>query len=515
MAGDERSPRPPPRMAEPWSQSEKNPQAEHAGGDRTTARAELLGREPPHNHEVEEALLACCMLDATGSAMDQCESAHLVPEAFHKLAHQTLYRVFQQLRRQRGANGLGSDDSAVSFLTVGDYLRSHNLQTLFPDKKDLVGAERLLIDYIGGEEVLLQISGRVESTVHAGHYVELVREKYILRQIITMGQGLVDRCYTHQDNIEAFLDRVEQDVMQLGETKTQDTIVPLKDPMDAVTAQIALMMTGKGGERGLQTGFTDLDRMTFGLQPGDMVVLAARPSMGKTSLAMNIAENVALGQKERGDVLVYSLEMTSESLAFRMVTGRARVNHHRIRKGMANREEQTRLAEAAKELSQAAMVIEDSSNLSIMEMRAKARRQHRKRPLSLIVIDYLQLVRPTDGRVPREQQISEASRGVKGLAKELGVPVLVLAQLNRESEKEKRAPRLSDLRESGAIEQDADVVLLLAFRMESGDKAEHSLASTERTLHIAKQRNGPTGDIPLTFLKDFTRFENYIPEPNS
>jgi len=266
------------------------------------------------------------------------------------------------------------------------------------------------------------------------------------------------------------------------------------------------MLTGVG------TGFTDLDRMTSGLHPGEMVVIAARPSMGKTSLAMNIAEHVAIEQKL--PVGVFSLEMTSESLVLRMLCSRSRVNLRSVREGFLAERDFPKLTGAAGKLANAPLFIDDSSGLSILQLRAKARRMAQQYGIKLFVIDYLQLLHSTARRAEnRQQEIADISNGIKSLAKELSVPVIVLSQLNRELEKDKnRKPRMSDLRESGAIEQDADVVGLL-YKPSSGDDDEAGGGSEEQdavpvNLLIAKQRNGPTGDVNLTFLKSYTRFES-------
>lgn len=277
---------------------------------------------------------------------------------------------------------------------------------------------------------------------------------------------------------------------------------------------ITKMMMKKGELTGVASGFKDLDALTFGFQRQEMIVLAARPSMGKTSFALNIAEAAALPKK--GDphaTLVFSLEMSSSQLALRMLCSRARVNMKLLRDGLLskNGQEQQELLKAADEFSKASLFIDDSSHLTIMELRAKARRLYSRLPskLGLIIVDYLQLLSPTDPQIPREQQVSEISRGLKALAKELDVPVLVLSQLNRSSEKENRTPKLSDLRESGSIEQDADVVLMLARPKDADEK--YQVAADSAELIVAKQRNGPVGDLKLTFLRDITRFENYTP----
>jgi replicative DNA helicase len=257
--------------------------------------------------------------------------------------------------------------------------------------------------------------------------------------------------------------------------------------------------------------------LTFGFQKAEMIVLAARPSMGKTSLALNIAEAAALPHRGQPvPTLIFSLEMSSAQLALRMLCSRARVNIKLLREGLLPKhgaEEHRLLVEVADELSKSPLFIDDSSHLSIMELRAKARRLYSRHQLGLIVVDYLQLLSPIDPMMPREQQVAEMSRGLKAMAKELDLPVLVLSQLNRSSEKENRAPRLSDLRESGSIEQDADVVLMLARPKDSDERFQ--TAADAADLVVAKQRNGPVGQLQLTFLRDITRFENFAQNPGT
>jgi replicative DNA helicase len=313
--------------------------------------------------------------------------------------------------------------------------------------------------------------------------------------------------------LDHFIGDVEKRILSINEDNAGDSAEKFDVSIDSAANLIKNILAGHT-DSGVLTGYTDIDRMTFGLHSGQMVVLAARPSMGKTSLGMNIAENAALPRDaDAKGILVFSLEMPSEQLAMRMLCGRAQVSMKRVRDRMLGQEQQKQLAREAAVLRDAPIWVDDSSGLNILQLRAKARRIHKQHKVDLIVIDYLQLISGTDQRVPREQQISEISRGIKAMAKELNLPVLVLSQLNRASEKENRQPRISDLRESGSIEQDADVVFLLAPRQNAEDNPTVPQASRERELIIAKQRNGPTGSVPLTFIPDFTRFENYTSQP--
>jgi len=366
------------------------------------------------------------------------------------------------------------------------------------------------LDEIGGYGFLTQISGRIPTTAQAGYFIEKIRELYLLRELIKVATSAVENCYSYQGGLAEFIDKVEQDIFQVTQDRISDAAKQMKEPTHAAMEVITKMMMKKGELTGVSSGFKDLDQLTFGFQKQEMIVLAARPSMGKTSLALNMAEAAAMPKKGTPvTTLVFSLEMSSSQLALRMLCARARVNMKLLRDGLLskNGEEQQRLLQTADEFSKSAIYIDDSSHLTIMELRAKARRLHSRHPLGFIVVDYLQLLSPTDPKVPREQQVAEMSRGLKALAKELDVPVLVLSQLNRAAEKENRSPKLSDLRESGSIEQDADVVLMLARPKDADEKFQVAADSAE--LIVAKQRNGPVGELKLTFLRDITRFENF------
>lgn len=443
-----------------------------------------LDRVPPHNLDAEEGLLAACLLEPS-EVVTLCVDAKLREDAFFKPAHQLVYR---------GVIELYEKGSAIDEITVADLLGS-----------------RQELEMIGGAAELTRLANRIETTAHARHWLEIVRSKWFLRRLIRTSAHVIEQCHERQDRIDTFLDQVEQQVFELSQDRVTDSAQHIRESVEAAAQMIQHMLSRTGDLEGIPSGFTDLDKMTFGLHAQEMIVLAARPSMGKTSLAMNIAESAVLpaGDRPGSPTLVFSLEMSAEQLAMRMLCCRARVNLKRIRDNMLSKEDHRALGTAATELKQAPLWIDDSGSLTILELRAKARRLHARSPLGLIVVDYLQLLSPSDSSMPREQAISEISRGMKALAKELHVPVLVLSQLNRAAEKDNRAPRLSDLRESGAIEQDADVVLLLAPRNEGNEAPQVAQAAPARDLIIAKQRNGPVGTVPLTFVPEYTRFENY------
>ncbi|MEO6875736.1 MAG: replicative DNA helicase [Opitutaceae bacterium] len=443
----------------------------------------VVGRMPPHSIEAEEYLLSCCLLDGSDS-IARCLEAKLPSAAFYASANRLIYEKLCELYQK---------NPPVDIAVLAEELKTSKQ-----------------LDSIGGFAYLTQISGRIPTTAQAQYFIDKVRELYLLRELIKVATGAVENCYSYQGGLEEFIDKVEQDIFKVTQDRVSDAAKPMKESAHEAVNVINKMMMKKGELTGVPSGFRDLDQLTWGFQRAEMIVLAARPSMGKTSFALNIAEAAAMPKKGEGvGTLIFSLEMSAAQLAMRMLCSRARINMKLLREGLLskNGNDQAELLKVADEFSKSPLFIDDSSHLSIMELRAKARRVHARHKLGFIIIDYLQLLSPTDARVPREQQVAEASRGLKALAKELNLPVLVLSQLNRASEKENRAPRLADLRESGSIEQDADVVLMLARPKDADEKFQ--VASDSAELIVAKQRNGPVGELKLTFLRDITRFENF------
>ena len=447
----------------------------------------VLDRPLPHNLDAEEGLLACCLKDITGESLSACIEARLDSGAFHRPSHQIIFQALVELHK----NG-----DQVDEIILAEHLQS---------------TEEL--EKIGGLPALYRLTSRIETTAHGTYWMKIVQEKHVVRNLIKTATSVIDRAYASPSDLDSFLGEVEQEILNVNQSQTSESTKPIADSMEKAM-DLVNRLINKEATDGVPSGFRDLDRFTHGLQPSEMTVLAARPSMGKTSLAMNMAENIVFSENKDGttnDVLVFSLEMSSLLLATRLLCCRARVDMQKLRDGFASKKEQAELASTAKEIMHAPLWIEDSANMTIHEMRAKARRRNSKSKLRLIVVDYLQLITGSDPRVQREQQIAEISRGIKAMAKELELPVLVLSQLNRDSEKEKRDPRLSDLRESGSIEQDADVVLLLGkpkdpFGVDSDNSSQN--APNQIKLHLAKQRNGPTGVVDLNFHKEFTRFES-------
>ncbi|MFU8847278.1 MAG: replicative DNA helicase [Opitutales bacterium] len=447
-------------------------------------------RVPPHNMEAEEGLLAACLIDGGLEVLTTCIELHIQPDCFFKEAHKLIFETLLELYE------LGEPiDEIVLFDTL--------------QKKGIA-------EEIGGLAQIYHIQGRIETSAHAKFYAKIVHEKYLLRRLIRTSREAVEACYQQQEDISVFIDRIETEIHDISSGRVTTTATPIKESLKEAVADIHALLNNKQEAGGVLSGFRDLDGMTYGFHPGQMIVLAARPSVGKTSLAMNFAEHAIIpdGGREATGVLVFSLEMTASQLAMRLICSRARVDMKRIRDRVASSEDQRQITQTVKELERTPLWIDDAADATILDVRAKARRIDAKHRLGLIVIDYLQLLRGTDARAPREQQIADISRGVKSLAKELDVPVVVLSQLNRESEKDNRDPRLSDLRESGSIEQDADVVLLLSRPKKQDDDESFNEGGlpgdTEHIkLIIAKQRNGPVGDIDLTFVRRYTRYENY------
>ena len=447
----------------------------------------VLDRPLPHNLDAEEGLLACCVKDITAESLSACIEARLDSDSFHRPSHQIIFQALIELHK----NGDQIDE-----IILAEHLQSTKQ-----------------LEKVGGLPALYRLTNRIETTAHGSYWMKIVQEKHMVRNLIRTATSVIDRAYSSPSDLDGFLGEVEQEILNVNQNQTNESTKPIAESMEKAM-DLVNKLINKEPTEGVPTGFRDLDRYTHGLQPSEMTVLAARPSMGKTSLAMNIAENIVFSNAPEGesnDVLVFSLEMSSLLLATRLLCCRARVDMQKLRDGFASKKEQRELARTAKEIKHSPLWIEDSASLTIFEMRAKARRRNAKSRLRLIIVDYLQLITGSDTRIQREQQIAEISRGIKAMAKELQLPVLVLSQLNRDSEKEKRDPRLSDLRESGSIEQDADVVLLLGkpkdpFGVEQGTSTPN--APNQIKLHLAKQRNGPTGTVDLNFHKEYTRFES-------
>ncbi len=446
-----------------------------------TGSAQDVHRTPPHSVEAEQGVLGSMLISPRETIAECVEKIN--EEYFYVPAHRTIYDVLVDLWNTR---------QGIDLITFTQVLRDRNL-----------------LDSVGGAAFVTNLFTFVPTAANVQYYLEIVRDKYILRQIISAATESVRRAYEEQEEVDSLLDEVEQKIFDVGEDRFKGQMLSMKDHAMQAIETIERLYERKGSITGISTGFVEFDRMTSGLHPSEMVVIAARPSMGKTALAMNIAEYVAINEKLA--VGVFSLEMSSQQLVQRMLCSRARVNLQRVRDGFLGERDFPSLTAAASKLAEAKMFIDDSASLSILELRAKARRLKAQQDVSLIIVDYLQLLRSTTRRAQdnRQLEISEISAGLKALAKDLKIPVIVVAQLNRQPEQRTGGkPRLSDLRESGSIEQDADLVgLLVRPEMYEEDEEARVEKAGEAELIIAKQRNGPVGEIPLTFLKEYTRFE--------
>jgi len=402
---------------------------------------------------------------------------------FHHPSHSTVFAILQELWK---------GNTPIDLITLTQAL-----------------ADRNQLPHIGGAAVLADLQTFLPTAANADYYIDIVREKHLLRRMISVCTTSAARCYDEQGDVKSLVDDIEKQIFTVAEDRIRGDLPDIRHHVNAAIDSIEMLYKNQGKVTGLSTGFKKFDTMTNGLHPSEMVVIAARPSMGKTALAMNIAEHVAVDQGT--PVAVFSLEMSAQQLVTRLLCSRARVNLRHISSGMMATGAQKALVKASGELGASKMVIDDTAGLSINELRAKSRRMMDKHGLGLIVIDYLQLLRSPSkrGQENRQIEIAEISNGIKALAKELSIPVIVLAQLNRKSEdRTDGKPKISDLRESGSIEQDADVVgLLYRSAYYAKDEEEKAEKGGEAELIIAKQRNGPTGEVPLTFLNEYTRFE--------
>ncbi len=427
---------------------------------------------PPHSIPAEMCLIASMMLDkeVIGTAAGMVNR-----DAFYQTDHQIIFDVLLKLYEQ---------NKPIDAVIVQEEL-----------------SRRQLLDEIGGVGYLAQILSSVPSSAHGQHYASIVREKFLLRQLIGASNEILRDAYAPHEKAELVLDKAEKRIFEIAEKKVGSQARAIGE----VAMEVYEMLEDQG-RRGIETGYFELDDMLNGLQDGEMIIIAARPSMGKTAIAMNIVENVAANN--RMPVAVFSLEMSKQQLAQRLMCSRAQIDAQKVRKSALSSEEFQKLAAVVTELNKAPIWVDDSPSLTILDLRAKARRLKMQHDIKLIMVDYMQLM-DNPGPENRQQQISEISRGVKAVARELNVPVICLSQLNRASEgRDGHRPRMSDLRESGSIEQDADVIALLHredyYRMSEPDFMPDNIAE----VIIAKQRNGPTGTVKLTFDNRTTTFRN-------
>ncbi|HSE87652.1 MAG TPA: replicative DNA helicase [Candidatus Binatia bacterium] len=438
-----------------------------------------LRKVPPQNLEAESSVLGGILLenDAVNLVLEL-----LRPEDFYRESHRKIFRAMIELTDR---------SEPVDLITLSECLKS-----------------RGELDAVGGSAYLASLADFVPTAANISYYARIVREKAILRSLITTATEIATRGYEEQGNVEEFLDTAEKVIFDISEKKIKASFVAVGDMIKDTLKTVERLYERKEMVTGVPTGYEDLDKLTAGLQPSDLVIVAGRPSMGKTAFSLNIAANAAFAGV---GVAVFSLEMAKEQLVLRMLCSEARVNNSKVRSGYLAERDFPKLANAAGRLHEALIYIDDTPAISILELRAKARRlvRDRTKKVGLIVIDYLQLMRGMGGASNREQEISEISRSLKALAKELAVPVIAISQLNRRVEdRGDRRPMMSDLRESGAIEQDADVIMFI-YRDEVYNQNSEEKGKAE--IIVAKQRNGPIDTVELTFLNEFMRFENYTP----
>ncbi len=436
-----------------------------------------LERLPPQNLEAETAVLGSMLLeeDALVTAVELLEES-----AFYKDAHRKLFSAMV---------GLYRNNVAVDLVTLTDELK-----------------RRSWLEEVGGPIYIAGLTGVVPTAANVEHYCHIVKEKAILRALIKAATRITTECYEEVVTPDLLLDRAEASIFEIASKKIKRDAVSIKELIKSSIETIDALYQRKGFITGLPTGFAELDQMTAGLQPAELIIVAGRPGMGKSSLALCIAEHVALPQKL--PVAIFSLEMSEEHLVQRMLCSHARINAHNVRSGMLSASDWPKLTQAAGKLSETPIFIDDSPGLSILELRAKARRLKTRHGIGLLILDYLQMMEEPSARSDnRQQEVAVISRSLKALARELNIPVIAVSQLSRAPEQRGDAsrPRLSDLRESGSIEQDADVVLFL-YREEYYKPTEENKGTAE--VIIGKQRNGPTGTVRLAFIKEYTRFES-------
>ena len=432
-------------------------------------------RIPPQNVEAEQAVLGAMMLDhnAVIAAMEK-----LTPNDFYREVHRTIFEAMEHLHHE---------NKEIDVITLPEELRRM--------KK---------LDDVGGIEYILSLPNLVATAANIEYHANIVAEKALARNLITACTDLTAAAYDGEKEPEDLLDDAERKILQLSENKNRGDFSPVGAVVEETLDKITKLYENKAGLTGLPTGFRDLDRMTSGLQPSDLILVAARPSMGKTAFTLNIAQNV--GVRQHKTVAFFSLEMSQEQLVQRILCQISHIDSQKLRTGQLNSDEEwTRLTDACDKLYQAPIYIDDTPGISVAEMRSKARRLKSEHGLDLIVVDYLQLMQGRNAE-SRQQEISEISRSLKALARELKVPLIALSQLSRsvESRQDKR-PMLSDLRESGALEQDADIVSFL-YREDYYDKETENQHITE--VILAKHRNGPVGSIKLYFKGEYTLFLN-------
>ena len=453
------------------------PQFHHQGRD------PYADRLPPWSEDAEQAVLSAMLIDQD-AVLRAVE--HVNDSMFYAERHRRIFRAMVSIAEKGGV---------VDPLTLSDELQRRG---------ELEGS--------GGKEYIGFLVDAVPTAANIEYHAAIVREKGILRRLIEVSTAIVKDAFEAKVTARELLDEAESKIFQVSQAQTKDGFTRIKELLWPTMERIEALQASGEAVTGVASGFKDLDEMTSGFQPSDLIIVAARPSMGKTAFTLNIAQHAAI--EHRVPVAFFSLEMSKESLVQRMLTSEARIDAQRLRKGMLRDDDFPRLARAAGILGQAPVWIDDTPGSTILEMRSKARRLKADQGVGMVIVDYLQLMQGPAGSESRQQEVSQISRGLKALAKELNVPVVALSQLSRAPEQrtgDNKRPQLSDLRESGAIEQDADLIMFL-FRQEfydgPTDKDGNSLEGKAEVI-VGKQRNGPIGSVNLFFHKQYTRFENY------
>lgn len=437
--------------------------------------ADELKRIPPQQIEAEQSLLGGILIDSGGlpAALEILKG-----DEFYRDTHRVIFRAFQELFER---------NEPIDLVTTADFLASKNQ-----------------LEGVGGAAYLASLAEMVPSAANVATYARIINEKALLRRLIQTSNEILSWCYGGGKSVDEILDHAEASIFSVTEKRMRSSYFQIKDVVKKSIEAIERFQEYREPVTGVPSGYIDLDRLTAGFQPSDLIIIAARPSMGKTALALCIARNAAM--KAGVPVGLFSLEMSKEQLAMRLLCAEARVDSHKIRTGFLSQQECVKMLTAAGAFAEVPMYIDDTPAISALELRAKARRMMADRGLGLVIVDYLQLMRGRESAERREQEISEISRSLKSLAKELNIPVIALAQLNRKvEERHNKRPLLSDLRESGAIEQDADVIAFI-YRDEVYNKESPDKGIAE--IHISKHRNGPTGEVKLRYIETYTRFEN-------
>ncbi|PSL45919.1 primary replicative DNA helicase [Salsuginibacillus halophilus] len=434
----------------------------------------LSDRNPPQHIEAEQAVLGAIFLDGTALVT---ASERLGPEDFYRAAHQRLYRVMLDLSEK---------GEPVDIVTIANELQ-----------------ERQWLEEAGGLTYVTELSNAVPTAANVEYYSQIVEEKSLMRRLIHTAQSIASEGYGSEEEIEDVLSNAERSILEVSQRRNTGAFIPIKDVLIETYDKIEMLQNRQDDVTGIPSGFAELDRMTAGFQRSDLIIVAARPSMGKTAFALNIAQNIAIKSEE--NVAIFSLEMGAAQLVQRMLCAEGNIDAQRMRTGALEEEDWEKLTMAMGSLSRAGIYIDDTPGIKVSDVRAKCRRLKQESGIGMVLIDYLQLIQGS-GSESRQQEVSEISRSLKALARELDVPVIALSQLSRgvESRQDKR-PMMSDLRESGSIEQDADIVSFL-YRDDYYDQESENQNIIE--IIIAKQRNGPVGNVELAFVKEYNKFVN-------